>query len=565
MSLQFILPSQLFCPSSCSLAMRSAAASSSASGKSQAINFVELLAKMEADRIEWVVTDSRRPIDPPGTKRVFLACKDTTGNIMMTLGDPTLPVAQNPVVANQPGPSKKNPTSKVYNAFFKISGREAEAMAKCMNWMVEKAYRNNVFGPGFANADKLREAMSFPFTVADGSGKSDDGVWVSWQMEAPKGIESLRTRFMVSMADTVTAADGSTTTVPKILRQYDGSRIVRDQPACCLFELGEFKEYGGLFRGNALGRVVLIDESVALADDAPMPAAFSRAKTGFAFPYNGGYILFGTSEFPLPVFREAADVDISGYKTYIDIVTFRDLFKSGKAAMANVDIGGTIRHFCNVEGFRGNPLICEGNLAAPDDMQPFLMKTPAAHPDSVDSKSVGALTAITDPEHAAAYTAVAEMKLQQVFDMKIVGTGKRFDTIDKIRGEVALPGTEPENDGEHYFIWQKFNMEAPKDIAELQTQFYLLSAPGEPWTCEKIDGSELTAGRRFMAGYEVSEFKRATGKWREVLYTKVVFVTPNLGSKAPTAIMWGNQSVDLEAGDEDANLPSKRARTEDST
>jgi len=541
--------------------MRSSAAASAST--SQALSFSDLRAKIEAGIIEWVVSDSRRSSDPPGTKRRFLSAKDTTGNIMMTLGDPILPAVQNPVIVNQPGPSKKNPTSKVYNALFRLDGKEAEDMVFCSNWIVESAHKNNVFGV-FATQDKLRESLSLPFTTPDATGKGDYGVWVNWQMDAPRGrdgpIESLRTRFMVSKAETVGAE-----TVPKIIRQYDGNRVVRDQPASCLYELAEFREYAGMYRGGALGRVVLIDESVALPDDAPMPVAAARTKQGFAFPYNGGYILYGTAEHPTPVFCDSG-VDTSSYKVFIDIVDFKNQFESGKALLASVDIGGTARYFSNLEGVKGNPLICEGSFADPEDEQPILMKKHAPHEDSVDSNTMGALTAITKASHAAAYTAVAEMKLQQVFDKKIVGTGKRFDAIDKIRGEVALPGTEPENEGEHYFIWQKLNLEAPKDIADLQTQFFLISPPGEPWTCERIDGNTLKAGRRIMSGYEISELKRATGKWREVLYTKVVFVTNNIGGSAdsagPLSVSWGGQTLDFSPVTSEDGSSTKRVKVE---
>jgi len=539
--------------------MKPSVSSSSADASAEALNFVKLWAKMQTNSVEWVVGNSTRKSDPAGTKRYSLAVKGSDGPMMITLGDPILPVDQNPVIVNQPGPSKRNPASKVYNALFRLSGDEAAAMRSCMNWMVESAFSNNVFG-AFPSVEKLRENLSFPFTLADGTGKTDDGVWVSWQMEAPKGFEALRTKFLVSRADLMTDADGNVTHATKILRTYDGYRVLRDQPAACLVEFGDFKQLdpSGPFRGSAMGRVVLIDESVALSDDAPLPVIPTRAKAGYAFPYNGGYILWGTPEFPIPDFREG-DVDLSNFKVFMAITDFRDKFRDGAAKYTDVAIDGVVRHFCNVDGVKGNPLIAEGSLSDPEDMQPYLMKTPAPHEDSLDSKSVGALTAINNESHAAAYTEVAELKLQQIFDQKIVGTGKKFDTLDKIRGEVALPGCEPEEPGQHYFLWQKFNLEAPKGIAELQTQFYHISPPGEPWVCERIDGSTLVAGRRFMSGYETSELKRATGKWREVLYTKVVFVTaPCERTSVPKAISWGGQTLDL--GDvEDAPTP-KRAR-----
>ncbi len=527
-----------------------------ATGVSETVNFQGLKRKMEAGLVEWKVIDSRRPKDPPGTKRRFLECKDVTGSIMFTLGDPTQPPEFSPIIANQPGPSKRNPASKQYNALYRLEGEEAQAMLWVWDWIMTSALTAGVFGPQYTTAAALAEVLNLPFTKPDASGKGEHGVWVTWQLDAPGGFDNLRTRFAVSRA-----TPGEATKM-KVVRQYDGTRMLQGMRSSCLAEFGEFRQWDGKFRGDVKGRNVLVDESQALADDAPLPAAPVARAAGYAFPYDGGHIVYGTAAHPTPTFFPAGTLDLTGYNVFMDIVQFAELYKQGKVTLTTVDVRGTTHHYYNIAGVKGNPLIVEGSLADPVDVQPYLMKKPAPHEDSVDSDTMGALTAITNPAHAAAYLEVAELKLAEIFAQKIVGTGKKFDTVDKIRGEVALSGTEPEKEGDHFFVWFKLNIK--KEIADLRTQFWLISPPGEPWSCEPIDGTTLNGGRTIMAGYEMSELKRATGKWREILYTKVVFVSKPMGSAPIRAASWGGQTVDLE-GEDDGAAPAKRARLEGET
>lgn len=524
-----------------------------ATGVSETVNFQGLKRKMEAGLVEWKVVDSRRPKDPPGTKRRFLECKDVMGSIMFTLGDPTQPPEASPILANQPGPSKRNPASKQYNALYQLEGEEAVAMLWVWNWIMESALASNVFGSQYTTIAALAEVLSLPFTKPDASGKGQFGVWLSYQLDAPGGFDNLRTRFAVSRA-----TPGEVTKM-KVVRQYDGTRMMQGMHSSCLAEFGEFRQWDGKFRGDAKARNVLVDESQALADDAPLPVAAAARVTGYAFPYDGGHIVYGTAAHPTPEFVPAGTEDLSGCNTFIDIVQFAELYKQGKVALTSVDVRGTTHHYYNIAGVKGNPLISEGNLADPVNLQPYLMKKPAPHEDSVDSKTIGALTAITNPAHAAAYLEVAELKLAEIFAQKIVGTGKKYDTVDKIRGEVALSGTEPEKEGENFYLWEKWNVLS--DIAGLRTQCWLISAPGEPWSCEAIDGTTLSGGRTFMSGYEMSELKRV-GKWREILYTKVVFVGKPTGGAAIRAASWGGQMVSLE-GENDGAAPTKRARLDE--
>jgi hypothetical protein len=534
--------------------MRSSGAA--ASGVSETVNFQRMREKMQAGAVEWKVIDSRKPKDPPGTKRRFLECKDVSGAMMFTMGDPALPAEQSPILANQPGPSKKNPASRVYNALYKLDGAEADAMMWCWDWIMASALKEQVFGAQYTTLAALAEVVSLPFTKPDAEGKGEYGVWVSWQLDAPAGFENLRTKFMVSRATPDEAVK------MKILRQYDGTRMARGMHSSCLTEFGEFRMWDGHFRGDAKGRVVLIDESQALDDAAPMPTSAARA-TGYAFPYNGGHIVYGTAAHPTPAFVTAGSEDISHCNLFMDIVQFTQLYKEGKVALTAVQVKGVTHYYYNIAGVKGNPLIAEGRLTDPAELQPYLMKTPAAYVDPskkpedsfvLDGSTIGALTAITDPEHQAAYTEAAELKLAQIFEMKVVGTGKKYDTLDKIRGEVALSGGEPEKEGDHFYIWQKLNIKAPKDIEELRTQFWLISEPGEPWSCERIDGTTLVGGRCLMSGYEMSEVKRATGKWREVLYAKVVFVCKPSGGSGIRAASWGGQVLNLEAAAEEGEV-----------
>ena len=551
--------------------MRTSSSAAAASGVSETVNFVRMQEKMQAGLVEWKVIDSRKPKDPPGTKRRFLECKGVAGAFMFTLGDPCLPPEASPTLANQPGPSKKNPASRVYNALYKLEGEEAAAMMWCWDWIMASAVKAQVFGPQYTTAAQLAEVLSLPFTRPDETGKGEYGVWVTWQLDAPGGFDNLRTRFMVSRATPDEAAK------MKIVRQYDGTRMVRGMHSSCLAEFGEFRLWDGRFRGDAKGRAVMVDESQALGEEEPMPALAVRA-SGYALPYNGGHIVYGTAAHPTPAFVALGTEDLTHCSTFMDIVQFTQLYKEGKVALAKVDVKGTTHYYYNIEGVKGNPLIVEGSLADPVELQPYLMKTPAPYVDPTrkpedafipDGNTMGALTAITDPAHAAAYVEVADLKLAQIFEQKVVGSGKKYATIDMIRGEVALNGTEPEKEGDHFFIWQKLNVKAPKGIAELQTQCWLISEPGEPFTCEPIDATTLSGGRRFMTGYEMSELKRATGKWREILYTKVVFVTKaGGGGSAIRAATWGGhvlalQTEETEEGEvSDMPPPAKRSKAE---
>jgi hypothetical protein len=500
--------------------------------------------------------------------RSFLACRETSGNIAVTVGRPWDAPLTNPKIFYQPGPSKKNPTSVVHNMLLELPPVDAAPMKLFHTWLIEEALRVQLLGPGITTLDAMKANLFLPFSypnAADGDGAL--GVWVSMQMQDPKGYPGLRTQFDVTKS--------SAPNMFETIRPYNGHNLLKDQNLCCMFELGEMKEFAGNHRLSALCRTCFIDESQAFPDDAVVSIPRSGSSKGMAMPYNDGYILFGSEEYPTPVWVSNTH-DLNGFKQFIDISTFRKRYEERKIQMVAVNSDtppGSKRYFFNDESIKGNIFVYEGDFGAPDEEQPFLLGDPQPHKDSAPgSTTFGALTAITNKDHIDDYLSIAEMTLADASALKMF-TAKNGDSwsIERLRGEFALPGKEPEKDGEHFFIWQKFQMQPPKSIDELQTKFYVISSPGEPWSCELIDGTTVGAGRRVMTGFEWSELKKTTGKMRAVLYTKVVFVSNQTSSASSNIIAWGSELPKVDAtrsekteGSDTTDEPSssKRARVD---
>ena len=198
---------------------------------------------------------------------------------------------------------------------------------------------------------------------------------------------------------------------------------------------------------------------------------------------------------------------------------------------------------------------------APPDEQPFVVREPTPHKDAKpDVTTFGMLVAFPSAEDAEAFRAIRSGQFQEIVNKVLLVPGRKRKSDDAYKVMVSLPGVDPADppestaltsgqerlielgpDGhyidvatgkaQHFCAWLKVQMAPPKDIVELQTKFYKLSAPGEPFSCTPIDGASVDKGARVMAVAETSELKDLKGKQGFVLYTKYVFV----GERPPRA------------------------------
>lgn len=524
---------------------------------------------MEGGFVKFVKVDSRRPRDS-GAKRVFLSDTRVKGNIVLCLGDPLNEPSANPKLITQPRPPKTNPSSNMYVALLGVEGSDQGHLVFIRDWLYAEALREGFMGSAFGSLDRVRDGLTLPFTVPDADGKGDFGVWIRLQMTHPE--EKYRTVFTSH-----TREDG------KIVGQspYDGLRLMKDQRVPVLVELSEVSEYNGRFNCAGNARCVSIDAADAITDpDFVRPAdSTSRSKPGYYFPWTGGVVAFGNDAYADPTFL-AEGSDLSGLIPVPTIMDIRDRYRDKKVALTVVEVKpradgvpdpkrppGSKRFFVNDTERKGDLVTWEGNLLGPSETQPFLLKKPALHiKAAADSTTFGALLAITDPEAVQGYRDVKSMLLDDIIDKGVLaapGSKKRVSK-DVAKVQCSLPGIDPAEDDDYeeeeasasgaetkrrnFCLWQKLQMEPPRGIKELQTRFYEISDPSQEFTCEKVDGYDLSAGKRVGTLYEWSELVKDGNNARIVLYDKYVFVSKGGagGGAGPSALTftWGTAEDD---------------------
>lgn len=184
----------------------------------------------------------------------------------------------------------------------------------------------------------------------------------------------------------------------------------------------------------------------------------------------------------------------------------------------------TERYFWNRVGHKGSLSIEIGDMTKPESSWPFLLREPSKHPDQGDEQStLGAFTAIPDPEERDAFLWFREWMLERIFEKKVV-KGKKGESLESVRTEVAQLGILPETDGQHFCFNQK--LQPGGSIESLRTQAFAV------YTSKAADGSTeyeegpgldvatLRASSTIFTNVDFSELKRSQGKWRTSMYTR---------------------------------------------
>ena len=189
----------------------------------------------------------------------------------------------------------------------------------------------------------------------------------------------------------------------------------------------------------------------------------------------------------------------------------------------------TTRYYWNRVGHKGSLYFHCGDINKPESSWPFLLREPSKHPDQSDDVSVlGAFTAIPDPEEREAFLWFREWMLQRIFEKKVV-KGKKGETLESVRTEVAQLGLVPETEGHNFCFTQK--LQPGGAIAELRTRAMLIyktyvTDPATGATVAEyeegpdLDMQTLRASSNVITNMELGELKRSQGKWRSSLYTR---------------------------------------------
>jgi len=543
----------------------------SSSRSIKGITFAELRHGLEAGHIGFSKVPSKRARDF-GTLRVFLTDRRFAGNIRLLLGNVVKPAEETCRVLVQPLTSKNAKTDNLLRILLGVPEEEHADMRVCIDLLLALAAKDCLFGPTCDTKDKVKEVWNLPFQ------EQDDGtgaVWAKLQIVAPPGMDRV-TQFVVlrhvPITDPETGAEG--VTVENTKKVFDGRRLIRGQNVCAVLEMGEVREYGGKRYLDAEALCVTVDESQS--DPNPDAAPSSGRKPVLAIPYDGGFVLFGNSKYPVPEWV-AADADMTGVMVIPDAVELGRRMTSGRVTLEAVPVpagknhidyikhpAGSMRYFMNDKEFKGNLYSREGDFDAPEEAQTYLARKPERHKDSaVTVTSYGAMFAILSLDTIQAYRSINETVMAKVWDLGVANTGNKRPSMEVLKERVKLPGLEPDltnaselpgEKAQNYCLWEKFQMEPVNGLVELQTQFYQLSQPGMPFVAEKQDGYGMRAGMRPVTVFEWSEMKKDLSAWRIVLYSKYVFYLPDT---APETITWGAVTVPLEPAS------SKRARIEE--
>jgi hypothetical protein len=228
----------------------------------------------------------------------------------------------------------------------------------------------------------------------------------------------------------------------------------------------------------------------------------------------------------------------------------------GSGGPATVD-----RWFWNIKGKTNTPVsILLGDITKPDDRQPFLLKQPAPHKDAgADNTGMGALTAISDPEETEAWKEFNEWYVNKVIDSGCVTSDKIKPGItpemkralqNLMVAEIGVPPTPDDPKRAHFCLWQKLQLGGR--IPELATKFMYVGMNEEKHKLEKQGtfdpATTLRAGTRVCSIMDLGELKFSQGKWRSMLYTRVLLVPAKATVAKPdhSKIVMGGFELDLD-------------------
>lgn len=246
--------------------------------------------------------------------------------------------------------------------------------------------------------------------------------------------------------------------------------------------------------------------------------------------------------------------------------------KEGKIDLKEVSLKNrqtnmtTTRYFWNRTGHKGSLYLQIGDMTKPETSWPFLLREPSKHPDQGDDVStLGAFTAIPDREEMEAFVWFREWMVQRIFEKKVV-KGKKGETLDSVRTEVAQFGIVPETDGQHFCFYQK--LQPGGSIEGLRTQAFAVytskAADGSTEYEEgpTLDVSALRASSTIFTNVELGELKRSQGKWRSCAYTrKLVCVSEKAEPVQETTFRIGGVVIKRRDAGVSTELPPTTATT----
>jgi hypothetical protein len=530
-----------------------------------------------------------------GKRRRAFVIKGSTNNVHVSIGLPCDSVSKYPVIARQPMGSKSNPVSKCLSTLLKVTEQaDKDDIASIRQSMLAEGESKGI----------PRSAFNIPFVVPNDKGEGEYGIWINVQAEAPKGYADLKTDLRVVNRD----AAGNFVSAGE---EYDATHLLVDMHMCVVIELGDVLDpvvgsasssFGTLtaappsHRIFAGTRMAMINREEAWPADVPFVAPpRAGVKNGFVLPWGDKFIVFGTDEYPLPTIAPD-DLDLTRYKSPITSAKMAELFREKRMSIVGKDApDGKLdnrKYFINQEGEFGNVFLVEGNFNKPLDEQAFLLrKTDWYHPKDGDGNPMvltdeqikaakvvyGAMVAVRDVDNVAGYTSVHNSILTELCKERIMGP--KFTSVESIAASVVLPGSEPDGSkpDQNFILSLKLRVEASEKYPGSQVRCFEVSDPGEPFTCEEIDGTDIPAARRIMAIFDWGKLKKHMGTWRTVAYSKYMLVSKSGIGSGGSLIEWGGvvyepvQTVESTGdisdasteSDESGASASKRAKIEE--
>jgi hypothetical protein len=227
----------------------------------------------------------------------------------------------------------------------------------------------------------------------------------------------------------------------------------------------------------------------------------------------------------------------SGIRESISILQVVEECKEGKISLKEVTLKDrktnllTTRYFWNRANHRGSLCIQVGDMTKPETSWPFLLREPSKHPDQGDDvATLGAFTAIPDPDEVAGWLWFREWQLQEIFAKKVV-KGKKGETLDSVRTEVALIGIVPESEGQHFCFNQKLQPGGSIEALRTQASTVYSERVTDPTTgvthTEYEQGPELEMhtlrpSDTLFTDIEIGELKKSQGKHRSTVHTRTL-------------------------------------------
>jgi len=568
------------------------------------MTFDELAEAAAGDRLGLVES-------PKGSKRFTLMLKDNPrAQVMLAMGAIQDTWENQPEIQNYPE-AKDGAASCV--ALLSVPAPQLPAYRQFVAWFYDTAEALQVLGEGASSRAMLTDAKSglhVPFMTYDAADPmSKDAVWVRWMMPpaSTAGVAgasgSRYTQF--HLADEV--KPGSVVTRP-----YDGRRFTKGHRVCMYASFSVLEVFVGkpgyagrvtpgsgrmsmaLFAKRILGDAA--QPGIVLDESQPLPSRPAKRQAAYCLPCTSqgvqGYVVFGGADKLPPAWHPAEGFDVSSFRKPYALPEAAAQYEAKQLAleMKVMEVAtdaktppGTKRYFWNDKSTKGNVVAAFGSFDAAADQHVFLITDASMHTGKgvkPENPAWYTVAAFPNPADVRAFRGIRKKLYEEIVD--VCKKGKRTRCMYQLRDKYVVPGFDPEEieqdkkerDEEegggdedapveappgrpaNFCAGLKLQVQPPGGITELQTQFYEVGPPAEPFRCTPMDGTTLKKGTRVVGVVEFSELKDCPGDVKRILlYTKYVFKLD--GVQAGTA--FADLSFEGEVckyGEEDSGVPA---------